>query len=117
MSLLIDFRVEDEWLDWVISTQTLMRSFTLVELAEVEWAVLKWSAVTSDCVGSSSIQGHNDLKLLRPRAGGIVPDVEAVVGAAAADGAGAASRQYKAEADTADSRRRKAEAATTFPQV
>ena len=75
-----------------------------------------WSAATSG-YGDSSFQGHNDWKqrqqLLLPRVGGIVPD-DAVV---AAVEAGAANRQCKAEADTADSRRRKAEAEEKFQQV
>jgi hypothetical protein len=44
----------------------------------------------------------------------IVPDDDAVVAAAEA---AATNRQCKAEADTADSRRRKAEAAEKFRQV
>ncbi len=83
---------------------------------EAAWAFLMWSVATSGC-GDSSFQGRSDWMLLpplrQPRAGGIVPDDVVVV----AVEAGAANRQCKAEADTADSRRRKAEAAVTFQQV
>lgn len=81
------------------------------------WVVLMWSAATS-CCGDSSFQGRSDwMRLLPPlrqqRADGIVPDDAVVVVVEA----GAASRQYKAEAGTADSRRRKAEVAEKFRQV
>lgn len=80
---------------------------------EAAWAFLMWSVATSGC-GDSSFQGHSDWMLRQLRAGDIVPD-DAV--AAAAAEAAAANRQCKAEADTAGSRRRKAEAAEKFRQV
>ena len=94
--------------------------FTRVEQEEAEWVVLMWSAATSGC-GDSSFLDRSDWMMLPPqrqrqqqqRAGGIVPDDVTVVVVEA----GAANRQCKAEADTADSRRRKAEAAVTFRQV
>lgn len=78
---------------------------------EAAWAFLMWSVATSGC-GDSSFQGHSDWMLRQRRAGDIVPD-DAVVAAAEA---AAANRQCKAEADTAGSRRRKAEAAEKFQQ-
>ena len=77
---------------------------------EAAWAFLMWSVATSGC-GDSSFQGHSDWMLRQLR--DIVPDDAFVAAAEAA----AANRQCKAEADTADSRRRKAEAAKKFRQV
>lgn len=75
-----------------------------------------WSSATSG-YGDSSFQGHSDWMLLpplqQPRVDGIVPDDAVVVAVEAV----AESRQYKAEAGTADSHRRKAEAAVKFRQV